>query len=104
MSQAGSSELNQCVQVRGAYSAALTRLLGLKQEYSMSSVVLGIYDHAGPVLIRASAGMEKPNSQSMAVLGSLMTYADGQGLSFGSIATTDHRIGFFRYKVGVQSA
>lgn len=62
----------------------------------MSRAVLGIYDDAGPVLIRSSHGASKPTSQDMAVLGSVMIYAQGLGHPFGSILTEDCRISFKR--------
>lgn len=63
----------------------------------MSRTVLGIHDCAGPVLIRTN-GTGTPSSQDMAVLGSIMTYAEGLGLSFASVSTVGHRLGFQRYK------
>lgn len=64
-----------------------------------SRTVLGILDQAGPVLIRASEDADKASSQDMAVLGSVVTYAEGLGVQFGSVATEDFRIGFNRYSV-----
>ncbi|KAL3152490.1 hypothetical protein ABBQ32_001525 [Trebouxia sp. C0010 RCD-2024] len=61
-----------------------------------SRTVLGILDQAGPVLIRASEDADKASSQDMAVLGSVVTYAEGLGVQFGSVATEDFRIGFNR--------
>ena len=63
----------------------------------MSRTVLGIYNEAGPVLIRNSEGSSKPSSQDMAVLGSMVTYAEGIGVQFSSVATDDFTIGFKRY-------
>lgn len=68
---------------------------------SMSRTVLGIHDEAGPVLIRTSKGADKPSSQDMAVLGSLVTYAEGIGVQFSSVATDDITIGFRRYSAGI---
>ena len=64
----------------------------------MPRTVLGIHDPAGPVLIRTNGGTGTPSSQDMAVLGSIMTYAEGLGLPFASVSTHGHRVGFHRYK------
>lgn len=66
----------------------------------MTRIVLGIHDKAGPVLIRTSEGTGKSSSQDTAVLGSMVTYADGIGLQFSSVATDDFTIGFQRYSAG----
>lgn len=66
----------------------------------MCRTVLGIHDQAGPVLIRTSAGADKPSSQDMAVLGSMVAYAEGLGIHFGSVATDDYSLGFRRYSAG----
>lgn len=63
----------------------------------MCRTVLGIHDQAGPVLIRTSEGADKPSPQDMAVLGSMVTYAEGLGVQIGSVATDDFMIGFRRY-------
>jgi len=63
---------------------------------NMSRTVLGVYDDAGPVLIRTSHGTSKPTSQYMAVLGSVMVYAQGLGHPVGSILKDDCRISFRR--------
>ncbi|KAL3142327.1 hypothetical protein ABBQ38_002667 [Trebouxia sp. C0009 RCD-2024] len=62
-----------------------------------SRTVLGILDQAGPVLIRASEDADEASSQDMAVLGSVVTYGEGLGVQFGSVATEDFRIGFNRH-------
>ena len=62
----------------------------------MSRTVLGVHDEAGPVLIRISEGADKPSLQDMAVLGSMVTYAEGIGVQFSSVATDDFTIGFRR--------
>lgn len=62
----------------------------------MSRIVLGIYDDAGPVLIRSNRGARKPTSQDMAVLGSVMVYSEGVGYSIGSITTEECRVSFHR--------
>jgi len=62
----------------------------------MSRTVLGIYDDAGPVLVRSNRGALKPTSQDMAVLGSVMIYSQGVGYSTGSITTEECRISFQR--------
>lgn len=64
-----------------------------------SRTVLGILDQAGPVLIRASEDADEASSQDMAVLGSVVTYGEGLGVQFGSVATEDFRIGFNRYLI-----
>lgn len=76
-------------------SAQYIQLLPLSPR--MFRTVLGIHDQAGPVLIRASEGADKPTSQDMAVLGSIVTYAEGLGVQFGTVATESFRIGFNRY-------
>lgn len=68
----------------------------------MSRTVLGLHDEAGPVLIRTNQGAEKLSAQDMAVLGSVVTYAEGLGLPFGSIATNEYRVAFHRYSAGMQ--
>lgn len=62
----------------------------------MCRTVLGIHDQAGPVLIRTSEGADKPSSQDMAVLGSMVTYAEGLGVQIGAVVTDDCMIGFRR--------
>lgn len=62
----------------------------------MCRTVLGIHDQAGPVVIRTTEGTDKPSSQDMAVLGSMVTYAEGIGVQFSSVATEDFTIGFRR--------
>jgi hypothetical protein len=62
----------------------------------MSRTVLGVYDDAGPVLVRTNRGALKPTSQDMAVLGSVMIYAQGLGYSIGSVSTEECRISFHR--------
>ena len=60
------------------------------------STVLGVYDDAGPVLIRTSTGTGKPTSQDTAVLGSVLIYAKSLGYGIGSVLTDDCRISFKR--------
>ncbi len=62
----------------------------------MLRTVLGVYDDAGPVLVRSNRGALKPTSQDMAVLGSVMIYSQGVGYPIGSITTEECRISFHR--------
>ena len=66
----------------------------------MCRTVLGIHNQAGPVLIKSSEGTDKPSSQDMAVLSSMVTYAEGIGVQFSSVATEDFTISSRRYSAG----